>query len=227
MSKNNSKSTQGAPLDYIPGITTINQPIFMDDSVLTMDPTMNPTMNVPTTNTLVSPIPVTTSKSSQLDSAHPTVVHIGDNHPEPKNESKTQPKTQPKIEPKKEPTLKQEEQTIQAEEEAQKIAREETRESFLRYGGEIIIDIMLGILLGIAVNMLTDYIASIFGLKGTAKFPIQLVLIVIVLYMLRINPDISFPLRSRTDTYGVIFIPIFITAQRNFAIFFSELYNIF
>ncbi|AAV50892.1 hypothetical protein [Acanthamoeba castellanii mimivirus] len=219
MSKNNSKSTQGAPLDYIPGITTINQPVFMDDSVLTM----NPTMNVPTTNTLISPIPVTTSKSSQLDSAHPTVVHIGDNHPEPKNESKTQPK----IESKKEPTLKQEEQTIQAEEEAQKIAKEETRESFLRYGGEIIIDIMLGILLGIAVNMLTDYIASIFGLKGTAKFPIQLVLIVIVLYMLRINPDISFPLRSRTDTYGVIFIPIFITAQRNFAIFFSELYNIF
>lgn len=219
MSKNNSKSTQGAPLDYIPGITTINQPVFMDDSVLTM----NPTMNVPTTNTLISPIPVTTSKSSQLDSAHPTVVHIGDNHPEPKNESKTQPK----IESKKEPTLKQEEQTIQAEEEAQKIAKEETRESFLRYGGEIIIDIMLGILLGIAVNMLTDYITSIFGLKGTAKFPIQLVLIVIVLYMLRINPDISFPLRSRTDTYGVIFIPIFITAQRNFAIFFSELYNIF
>ncbi|AHA45213.1 hypothetical protein HIRU_S307 [Hirudovirus strain Sangsue] len=219
MSKNNSKSTQGAPLDYIPGITTINQPVFMDDSVLTM----NPTMNVPTTNTLISPIPVTTSKSSQLDSAHPTVVHIGDNHPEPKNESKTQPK----IESKKEPTLKQEEQTIQAEEEAQKIAKEETRESFLRYGGEIIIDIMLGILLGIAVNMLTDYIASIFGLKGTAKFPIQLILIVIVLYMLRINPDISFPLRSRTDTYGVIFIPIFITAQRNFAIFFSELYNIF
>ncbi|BCS83458.1 hypothetical protein QLL95_gp0665 [Cotonvirus japonicus] len=98
---------------------------------------------------------------------------------------------------------------------------------FLLYSSEIIADILLGIILGVLVNLLTDYISAIIGLHGYGKFPVQLILIAITLYLLRIDPTISFPLRSSGYTYGVIFIPVFITAQRNFAIFFSDVYKIF
>ena len=123
--------------------------------------------------------------------------------------------------------LKDTEKEVAAVSEAQEVAKTEVRESFFKYSVEVVTDILLGITLGVIVNLMTDYIAAIFEIHGILKLPIQLFLIVIVLYIMRIYPGISYPLRTRSDTYGVIFIPVFITAQRNFAIFFSDIYKIF
>jgi len=101
----------------------------------------------------------------------------------------------------------------------------ELHEPFSVYSFEILADIFLGIALGIIVNFISSCIAKLLDLSIYAAFVIQLILIIIVLYVLKIDSKYLYGSWKGQTNYGIIFTAIFLAVQRNLIRFFELLYQ--
>lgn len=97
------------------------------------------------------------------------------------------------------------------------------RESFPHYTTEILSDIVLGCVLGIFVNTLANIIGRDVGADRNGVLAIQLALIIVVMYILKVDSRyLNRTWRGSTD-YGVIFTVVFLSTQRNVALVFNDI----
>jgi uncharacterized membrane protein (Fun14 family) len=96
--------------------------------------------------------------------------------------------------------------------------------SFPHYALEIITDVGLGVILGLSVNIATNFIGRIFKLNRVGILLVQLCLITIVLYVIKIeSKHLYSSWKGKTD-YGIIFISVFMASQKNVVRFFEDVY---
>lgn len=100
---------------------------------------------------------------------------------------------------------------------------DEMHETFVQYAFEIIADIVLGICLGLVVNVCADYIGNIFNLPLSAKITVQLFLIVVVLYLMKIDSRYLYASWKGHTGYGIIFMTVFMAVQNNMIKLFDRL----
>lgn len=115
------------------------------------------------------------------------------------------------------------EEIIDNEEKNSKLNNDNKKISFPVYALEIIVDIGFGIFMGLTVNFLANYIISLLGLNGYAVFIVQLFLITVVLYFIKIDTRYLYSTRNGEATYGIIFITVFFSVQKNMANFFTKI----
>ena len=98
------------------------------------------------------------------------------------------------------------------------------KESFAHYAFEFLIDFFLAVFLGICVNTIANYLGKKLGLSFIVKFIIQLFLIIIVLYMLKID-SIRYLRSWRGQTsYGIVFVSVFLAVQANIIRFLENIW---
>lgn len=98
-------------------------------------------------------------------------------------------------------------------------------ESYPAYAFEITADIVLAVLLGIGVNKLTNVIAKHFGLHIYAKLLLQLVFIITILYIMKIDSKYLYSSWKGQTNYGIIFTAIFLAVQKNVTKFLEDIYK--
>ncbi|AZL89105.1 hypothetical protein QKC54_gp0736 [Megavirus baoshan] len=98
-------------------------------------------------------------------------------------------------------------------------------QSILGYTFEVISDIFLGIVLGIGINILVDYIGELLHLSFLVKIIIQFMFIVLILYFLKIDSSQLYSSWRGHTSYGIIFTSVFIATQRNLVKLFNEVYK--
>ena len=103
--------------------------------------------------------------------------------------------------------------------------RDEFLEGFPQYTFEVLADIVLAILLGITVNKLTNHIAKYLGLNKYAKLVVQLVLIIIVLYIMKIDSKYLYASWKGETSYGIVFTTVFFAIQKNLTSFVEDIYT--
>ena len=100
----------------------------------------------------------------------------------------------------------------------------EFKESFPHYAMEVLIDIFLGIFLGVLINTIVNYVGKKLGLSKIIKFIIQLCLIIIVLYFLKID-SVHYMKSWRGQTsYGIVFVAVFLAVQANVIHFLEDIW---
>ncbi len=98
------------------------------------------------------------------------------------------------------------------------------KESFPMYAFEVTSDIVLAVLLGVAVNQITNIISKYFGLPKFAKIILQLALIIIVLYIMKIDSKYLYGSWKGQTGYGIIFTAVFLSVQKNMVKFLEDVY---
>lgn len=98
-------------------------------------------------------------------------------------------------------------------------------QSFPEYAFEIIADIILGIVLGVLVNMIVDYVSDYFKLPMFIKLLLQLFLIIVVLYILKIDSKYLYDSWKGSTNYGIVFTAVFLAVQKNMVKLFTNLYD--
>lgn len=101
---------------------------------------------------------------------------------------------------------------------------DEFKESFPHYALEVVIDIFLGIFLGLMINTLVNYLGKKLGLSRIIKFIIQLFLIIIVLYFLKIDSVHYLKSWRGQTSYGIVFVAVFLAVQANMIHFFEDIW---
>lgn len=102
--------------------------------------------------------------------------------------------------------------------------QEEKKVSFPVYALEVVTDIGLGIIAGLSVNICADFIGKIFGLKYIGVIIVQLFLITIVLYMIKIDTRYLYSTWRGETSYGIIFMAVFLAVQKNMIKLFENIY---
>lgn len=97
--------------------------------------------------------------------------------------------------------------------------------TFFCHSNEIIIDTLLGIFFGVCINCLADYISRIAGLNFYTTMIIQLLLIILLLYGMKVLSYNLYHSWWGDDSYGIIFISTLFASQRNFNRFIDNLYD--
>lgn len=97
-------------------------------------------------------------------------------------------------------------------------------ETFPMYAFEIIADIILAILLGVAVNQLSDWFGKKFNLPKYGKLLIQLFLIILVFYIMKIDSRYLYESWKGQTNYGIIFTSVFLAVQKNAVSFIEDIY---
>lgn len=97
-------------------------------------------------------------------------------------------------------------------------------ESYPLYTLEIISDIALGIILGVSINKFVNFIGKKFSLGKYRKLIIQLILITMVLYIVKVDSKHWYTSWKGQTSYGVAFSVAFIGTQRNIIEFFEGIY---
>lgn len=92
------------------------------------------------------------------------------------------------------------------------------------YSIELTVDILLGVVLGIIINKLADFIGQKLQLDFYSKMFIQLILIIIVLYFMKIESKYLYKSWYGDQSYGIVFTSIFLSSQRNIARFIEKVY---
>ena len=105
--------------------------------------------------------------------------------------------------------------------------QDDFNESFPRYAFEIVADMLLAITLGIVINTITNFLAKLFNLSIYVKIVVQLVLIILVLYIMKIDSKYLYSSWKGQTSYGIIFTAIFLATQKNIALFLEEIYSKF
>ncbi len=103
----------------------------------------------------------------------------------------------------------------------QKDSSEQT-ESIFDYAFEVIADIFLGVVLGVSVNAITDFVARELGLPTYAKLALQFTLIIIVLYILKIDSKYLYSSWKGQTNYGIVFTAVFFAVQKNMLKFLKQ-----
>ena len=97
-------------------------------------------------------------------------------------------------------------------------------EPYYEYALELVVDIVLGIVLGLGVNILANYIGRIFNLSKSGKLIVQLILISIVLYVLKVDSEYLHLSWQGNTSYGIVFVSIFFASQHNLYEFFMNIF---
>ena len=100
---------------------------------------------------------------------------------------------------------------------------DEFMESFPLYAFEIIADMVLAILLGLSVNGVSNFIERNLGLPKYGKISVQMALIIIVLYIMKIDSKYLYPSWKGQTGYGIIFTAIFLAVQKNITSFVENI----
>ena len=88
----------------------------------------------------------------------------------------------------------------------------------------ILVDIALGIIGGLVVNIFADYISNMFNLNGFARLFIQFILITLVLYIIKLNGRHLTATWQGEGSFGIIFLTVFLIIQKNFVKFLENIY---
>ena len=91
---------------------------------------------------------------------------------------------------------------------------------------EVVSDILIGVGLGLFVNMISTFIGKLFGLKKIGTIIIQLLMISLVLYMIKVDSRYLFSTWEGEADYGIIFTAVFLAVQPNMINFFTDIYHI-
>lgn len=94
-------------------------------------------------------------------------------------------------------------------------------ESFFSYVFEISADIVLGLVLGLFVNIVADFIGKIFGINIIGILIIQFILICLVLYILKVDSKYLYKSWKGKTSYGIVFTVVFFAVQKNVVKFFD------
>lgn len=97
--------------------------------------------------------------------------------------------------------------------------------NYIEFISLISLDIFLGLMLGLTVNYLANYIGRIFKLNTITILIIQIIISVNVLYLVKIFLE-RYRLNSTwlgPTGYGVVFISVFIAVQINLTQFFENI----
>ena len=97
-------------------------------------------------------------------------------------------------------------------------------ESFPRYAFEVVADIVLAVLLGVAVNQISNWIAKSFHLPKYGKLIIQIILIILVLYIMKIDSKYLYNSWKGQTNYGIIFTAVFLAVQKNVTSFMDNVF---
>ena len=98
------------------------------------------------------------------------------------------------------------------------------KESFPTYALEVITDIGLGVFAGLTVNICADFIGSVFKLNRIGILIVQLFLITVVLYIIKVDSRYLYSTWKGETNYGIIFTAVFLAVQRNMVKFFEDVY---
>ena len=96
-------------------------------------------------------------------------------------------------------------------------------ESFPLYAFEIVADMVLAIILGLGVNGIANFIGKSVGIHRYGKLSVQLFLIIIVLYIMKIDSKYLYPSWKGQTGYGIIFTAIFLAVQKNITSFVENI----
>ena len=105
-----------------------------------------------------------------------------------------------------------------------KVQDNQFNESFFVYSFEVVADVILAVFLGIIVNMIADYIGKFFNLPFCAILIVQLILISLVLYIMKIDSKYLYSSWKGQTNYGIIFTSVFLAVQKNMIKFFENMY---
>ena len=97
--------------------------------------------------------------------------------------------------------------------------------SFPKYAFEVSADIVLGLVLGVTVNIVTNKIGEIFKLKNSGKLIIQIFLNICILYTLKVDSKYLYDTWKGQTNYGVVFTAVFLASQRNLINLFTDIYD--
>lgn len=98
--------------------------------------------------------------------------------------------------------------------------------SFIRYTVDLTLDAALGVVLGLLVDKITDIIAFHLKLNYVSKIILQLLLIVIVFYYLKVESKYLYESSLGDTAYGIIFPALFLASQKNLFNFIDQLHNL-
>lgn len=93
------------------------------------------------------------------------------------------------------------------------------------YSIELTVDIFLGIILGIIVNRISDIIGRQLKLEFNTKMFIQLILIILVLYYMKVESKYLYDSWTGDQSYGIVFTSIFLSSQKNITTFIENIYS--
>ncbi|XWV24465.1 hypothetical protein QJ856_gp0021 [Tupanvirus deep ocean] len=102
--------------------------------------------------------------------------------------------------------------------------KDNINESFFKYSFEVISDIILGVVLGVTVNIAADFIAIKLGLPRIGLIIVQIFLICLVLYIMKIDSKYLYESWKGQTNYGIVFTAVFLAVQRNIIRFFEDIY---
>lgn len=102
--------------------------------------------------------------------------------------------------------------------------KDELNESFFAYALEIVADMALGMFLGVMVNIISDKIAWLFKLPRIAKLIVQIFLITVVLYIMKVDSKYLYSSWRGQTSYGIVFTAVFLASQKNIVQLFEDIY---
>ena len=101
---------------------------------------------------------------------------------------------------------------------------EPLNETFFMYTFEVAADIVLGVVLGVSVNICADFIGKVFNLNRIGILLVQFMLICIVLYIMKIDSKYLYQSWKGQTSYGIIFTAVFLAVQKNMISFFADIF---
>ena len=99
------------------------------------------------------------------------------------------------------------------------------KKSLPKFALEVTSDVILGISLGILVDKLANIIAKYLNAGKIAKLFIQLLLIIIVLYLMKIDEGNLYASWQTEQGYGILFMALFLASQRNLLLLIEDVYG--
>jgi len=95
---------------------------------------------------------------------------------------------------------------------------EDEPERFVEFNVDVVVDIILALFLGLIINHTVNILSIHFSLSEASKVLLQLFLIIVVLYLIQRYSywiDKQIPGDQWKEGFGIIFIPLFFSAQLN------------
>lgn len=99
--------------------------------------------------------------------------------------------------------------------------------SYKTYATSLSFDCILGIVLGLIVNKVANYIVDKLNLSSHVGMVLQLFLIINVLYLVKLNSPHLHSTWHATNAYGIVFLAFFLGSQSNLSNYISYLGNKF
>jgi len=97
--------------------------------------------------------------------------------------------------------------------------------SLPRYALEITTDGLTGVVLDILINKFADFIGSYFKKSKIVTLTVQLMLIILILYLMKVESNHLYASWQGNQSYGIVFIAVFLASQKNLTSFIKYLYD--